>query len=312
MYAARSSHEIAQVFAAEVVGVARDNRKVSDEKLRTWFKAEATYARAAAASWIGDPRVHEVLDEARPSAVTACDFLLRFMHNQIQTTRFCWWVCRIGTLLPDGREDHGPFRSDSADPWMLTAQERELAGHLVALFHQRVVLATAHHLAEVGVPLDPEWPGDHAVLAVLLLLPAVGYEIPWDGSITEFAKQIQPEILGRRDRLAALTFHQVFAVLAWLWWGFAVVPGGFGSVCRVRGRPGCESHRLPSTVERLACSSERLADLHRERSRGWKPERLDEAQPTTKILEEPTPVQPTWSARAHRGRTTLTCRGRRP
>jgi hypothetical protein len=30
---------------------------VSDEKLHTWFKAEETYARAAAASWIGHRQV---------------------------------------------------------------------------------------------------------------------------------------------------------------------------------------------------------------------------------------------------------------
>jgi hypothetical protein len=165
---------------------------VPDEKLHAWFKAEDTYARATAASWIGHPQVRQVLDEARPSAVTACDFLLRYMHNQIQTSRFCWWVCRIGTLLPDGREDHGPFRSDSADPWLLTEQEREVAGYLAALFHQKVVLVVAQELAEAGVPLDPEWSGDQAVLALLLLLPAVGYDIPWDGSIAEFADQIQP------------------------------------------------------------------------------------------------------------------------
>jgi hypothetical protein len=180
------------VGAAVDVSVARDNRGVPDEKLHTWFKAEETYARAAAASWIGDPRVRQVLDEARPAAVTACDFLLRFMHDQIQTTRFCWRVCRIGPLLPDGREDHGPFRDDSTDPWLLTEKEREIAGYLAALFHQKVVLAVAQNLAEAGVPLDPEWPGDQAVLAVLLLLPAVGYDIPWDGPIAEFAEQIQP------------------------------------------------------------------------------------------------------------------------
>jgi hypothetical protein len=162
---------------------------VSDEKLHTWFKAEETYARAAAASWIGHPQVRQVLDEARPAAVAACGFLLRYVHNQIQTMRFCWRICQIGPLLPDGTEDHGPFRSDSPDPWPLTDQEQAAAGYLAALFHQGVVLVAAQALAEAGVPLDPGWPGDQAVLAVLLLLPAVGYEIPWDGPIAE---QIQP------------------------------------------------------------------------------------------------------------------------
>lgn len=180
------------LFRPRSVGVARQNRGVTDEKLHTWFKAEETYARATAASWIAHPRVRQVLDEVRPAAVTACDFLMRYMHNQIQTTRFAWWVCGMGTLLPDGAEDHGPFRGDSPDPWPLTEQERAVAGYFAAFFHQRVVLAVAQDLAEAGVPLDPEWSGDQAILAVLLLLPAAGYEIPWDGPIAEFADQMQP------------------------------------------------------------------------------------------------------------------------
>lgn len=47
-------------------------------------------------------------------------------------------------------------------------------------------------LCDAGVPLDPEWAGDQAVFAVLVLLPALGYEIPWDGKIDEFAAMIQP------------------------------------------------------------------------------------------------------------------------
>ena len=38
------------------------------------------------------------------------------------------------------------------------------------------------------MPLDPEWNGDQAILAVLVLLPALGYLIPWDGEIGEFAE----------------------------------------------------------------------------------------------------------------------------
>jgi hypothetical protein len=42
------------------------------------------------------------------------------------------------------------------------------------------------------VPLDPGWAGDQAVVAVLLLLPVLGYEIPCGGKIDEFAAMIQP------------------------------------------------------------------------------------------------------------------------
>jgi hypothetical protein len=100
----------------------------------------------------------------------------------------------------DGTEDHGPFRSDSPDPWPLTDQEQAVAGCLAALFHQRVVLVTAQALTEAGVPLDPEWPGDQALLAVLLLLPTVGYEIPWDGCCGPDSARKDG------DRVADLTF----------------------------------------------------------------------------------------------------------
>jgi hypothetical protein len=57
---------------ARYVSMMRENRGVPDEKLHTWIKAEETYARSAAASWIGHPHVCPVLDEARPAAVAAC------------------------------------------------------------------------------------------------------------------------------------------------------------------------------------------------------------------------------------------------
>ena len=103
----------------------------------------------------------------------------------------CWRICGIGPVYPDGSEEPNPFDPEGPAPWPLTEREREQAGYIAAFFH-RLVLMVVAGLCDAGVPLDPEWAGDQAVCAVLLLLPALGYEIPWDGKIDEFAAMIQP------------------------------------------------------------------------------------------------------------------------
>lgn len=105
--------------------------------------------------------------------------------------RFCWRVCGIGPVYPDGSEEPNPFDPEGPEPWPLTKRERELAGYIAAVFHL-LVRTVAAGLGDAGVALDPEWDGDQAVLAVLLLLPALGYLIPWDGKIDEFAEVLQP------------------------------------------------------------------------------------------------------------------------
>jgi len=105
--------------------------------------------------------------------------------------RFCWRVCGIGPVYPDGSQEPNPFDSEGPAPWPLTKNERELAGYIAAVFHL-LVRTVAAGLCDARVPLDPEWEGDQAVLAVLLLLPELGYLIPWDGKIDEFAEVLQP------------------------------------------------------------------------------------------------------------------------
>lgn len=155
------------------------------------FEREEQYARAAASSWIAHPAVRSALDTARSNALAVTALLLPHMADQVQCTRFCWRVCRIGPVYPDGSEEPNPFDADGPAPWLLTGRERELAGYIAAAFHL-LVRTVAAELCDAGVPLDPEWGGDQAVLAVLLLLPALGYLIPWDGKIGEFAEMLQP------------------------------------------------------------------------------------------------------------------------
>jgi hypothetical protein len=155
------------------------------------FRKEEKYALAAASSWIANPAVRSALDAARPSAVAITAPLLPHMVNQVQCMRACWRACGIGAVYPDGSQEPNPFDPEGPDPWPLTDRERGQAGYIAAAFHLLVrTVATVLH--DAGVPLDHEWEGDQAILATLLLLPALDYKIPWDGKIDEFAAEIQP------------------------------------------------------------------------------------------------------------------------
>jgi hypothetical protein len=178
------------LIGADPVGCPRDTQSMESEKVGPPFKKEEEYARAAA-SWIAHPAVRSALDAMRPNAVAVTALLLPHMADQIQCMRFCWRICGIGPVYPDGSEEPNPFDPEGPASWTLTEGEREQAGYIAAVFH-RLVLTVAARLCDAGVPLDLEWGGDQAVLAVLLLLPALGYEIPWNGRINEFAEMVQP------------------------------------------------------------------------------------------------------------------------
>ena len=164
---------------------------MESEKAGPLFEKEELYGRAAASSWIGHPAVRGALDAARPAAVAVTAPLIPHMTDQVQCTRFCSRVFEIGLVYPDGSEEPNPFDPEGREPWPLTGRERELAGYIAAAFHL-LVRTVASGLSDAGVPLDPEWEGDQVVLAVLLLLPELGYVIPWDGEIGEFAREVQP------------------------------------------------------------------------------------------------------------------------
>jgi hypothetical protein len=164
---------------------------VESEKTGPLFKKEEEYARAAVSSWVGHPAVRRALDAVRPTAIAITSRLLPYVEDQIQCMRFCWRICEIGPVHPDGSTEPNPFDSEGPEPWPLTEYDRELAGYIAAGFHL-VIRTLAAELCAVGVPLDPEWGGDQAVLAILLLLPALDYLIPWDGKMNEFAEALQP------------------------------------------------------------------------------------------------------------------------
>jgi hypothetical protein len=182
--------------------------------VRPLFRKEEEYARAAASSWIAHPVVRGALDAVRPNALAVTAILLPYMTDQIQCMRFCWRVCGIGPVYPDGSEEPNPFDPEGLAPWPLTECEREEAGYIAAAFHC-LVLTVAAELCNAGVPLDPGWAGDQAVLAVLLLLPALGYQIPWDGKIDKFASVIQPPGVSASIGMAGQPPHATAGRMPW-------------------------------------------------------------------------------------------------
>src|SRR5208283_938295 len=107
-------------------------RRVESDKVRPLFEKEEEYARAAASSWIAHPAVRGALNAVRPNAVAVTALLLPHMVDQIQCMRFCWRICGIGPVYPDGSEEPNPFDPGGPAPWPLTEREREQMAGTVA------------------------------------------------------------------------------------------------------------------------------------------------------------------------------------
>jgi hypothetical protein len=155
------------------------------------FEVEADYALRAASSWIGRPDAREVVEYVREAALACVMPLEVHMTGQKQVLRFCWRMCKINAVYPDGRQEPNPFDPDGPEPWPLSEEEIKAAGFYAAVLH-RLVRAAADELAGRGVPIDAEWSGDQAALACLIVMHALDFEIPWDGPIEQFAADLQP------------------------------------------------------------------------------------------------------------------------
>lgn len=162
-----------------------------EQTMQSLYRNEEQWARQAAASWLGRPEVREAVEAALPEAARILEPLARHLHDQVQITRFCWRVCGVGARFPDGTEEPNPFDPAAPGAWVLTRAEFEAARVIAASFHQ-LVQSVARVLEQHDVPIDAQWASDQVVIAVLLLLPLVGYEVPWDADPHELADQLQP------------------------------------------------------------------------------------------------------------------------
>lgn len=164
---------------------------VDEQAIAKWHLNEEQWARKVAASWLGDPAVRAAVESAAPAAAQIVAPLVRHMVSQVEITRFCWKVCGIGALYPDGSESPNPFDPAAPGAWQLSDDERTQAGYVAAHFHH-LVKSVLEKLEEAGVHVDAPWGSDQAVIAVLLLLEAEGsYHLPW-GDARLLAEYLQP------------------------------------------------------------------------------------------------------------------------
>jgi hypothetical protein len=155
-----------------------------------WFRNEECYGVDALAGWIGHSAVRAVLERRGVAAETTVMLFAEFLVDQVQVIRFCARVFEVAYRFPDGSEEPSPFDRAGPEHWPLTPAQRAMTDRAVGDF-RAVVIFTALALARAGVPLDPQWDGDLAVVGQLLLLPGAGHEIPWDDPPAVLAAKLQ-------------------------------------------------------------------------------------------------------------------------
>ncbi len=162
---------------AEAGGRGRDD---SDERR---FRDEEERAIASLAGWIGHPAIPAIVRDATASVTAAIAPVARHLSEQREVIPFCWGAFGIMPVEPGWT-----LRGHT---WLLTPAER------AAIEPARATLAgiageVADALASAGVPLDPGWPGDLAVIAEILVLEAIGIAIPWELAPRGLADGLQP------------------------------------------------------------------------------------------------------------------------
>jgi hypothetical protein len=190
----RAAWDIAST-KAEGAGVSGRKQERSDEPLRKKFEAEEQQAIDAVMRWVGHPAVRGVIERRRIGAETVVMPIERMLTGQVQVIRFCWHVFGLGGIEPGWELREGR-------PWLLTAGEMNAIERVEADLRGVVQLAV-NELHGAGVGLVPSWPGDHVVVAELLLL-----DVAWDLPVRELAEALQPPAIGAIRIDASGTTHR--------------------------------------------------------------------------------------------------------
>lgn len=147
------------------------------------FREEEERAIASLAGWIGHPATPAIIKDAAASVVTAIAPVSHHLSEQREVIPFCWGAFGIAAVDPGWT-----LRGHT---WLLTAAERAAIEPARATLRS-ITGTVADALVSAGVPLDPGWPGDLAVIAELVVLEAVGIAIPWEMAPRELADGLQP------------------------------------------------------------------------------------------------------------------------
>lgn len=159
----------------------------------------AEHAYAFASTWVAHPATREVVQE-RSSAfiIAAGPIVTNFVPDEQQIARFAWLLAEIG-----GDDDYLAWVVPKRFEQALTRCIEQLRAY---------VRRTAELIAERGAPVRPEWSGDIAVVAEMLLLDQfTKVAIPWGAPKRELAEffsvagvaAMTLELDGHRARLQA-------------------------------------------------------------------------------------------------------------
>jgi hypothetical protein len=164
-------------------------------RLAERFRAEEQQAITALARWIGHQAVCGVIERRRAGAEAVLIPIARFLTDQIQVIRWCWYVYGMAGVEPGWQLRRG-------EPWQLTPGEISVLGRVEADFRGVVQLAV-NELHGTGVGLVPSWDGDHVVVGELLLL-----DVDWQLPAQELAEAMQPPAIGAIHIDASGTVHR--------------------------------------------------------------------------------------------------------
>ena len=147
------------------------------------FRAEEERAIASLASWIGHPAIPAIVRTESVVVRAVVKPLERLLTDQFEVIGFCLYVFGMAPV--------GPGWKKTGHVWWLKPTE-VAAMEPVSTKFGSVVVSAADMLAAAGVPLEPSWPGDLAVVAEMLLLEATDNGMPWELSPRQLAEILQP------------------------------------------------------------------------------------------------------------------------
>jgi len=179
------------------------------------YKTEEDAGRAALAGWIRHKQVRPIIEAARDATETFVAPVRHHLTGQRSVTLLAGSALLIRGALPNGQHDE--FVLDPATGWPMTPGVR----HMLLTDFPAWLTIVAYRLASADVPLDPDYPGDHLVIAQLLLLDcwAPGYDLVKDLNVagpTVYNRQGRgtPFIRRRRTDRATLNASRVLEDLS--------------------------------------------------------------------------------------------------
>lgn len=187
-----------------------------DDAVTHLYKNEEDAGRATLAGWIRHERVRPIIEAARADTETFVAPVARYLASgQRAVTDLACSVLLLQSSLPNG--ERNAFVLDPVTGWRMAPTVRNM---LLTDFRSWLTIV-AYRLSSAGVPLDPDYPGDHLVIAQLLLLDVWSgeYDLVHDLNVagpTLYQAQGRgtPFVRGRRTDRATLNASRILEDLS--------------------------------------------------------------------------------------------------